>query len=129
MTMIKGTPVDFLELGKVPKSWQPALPPDKPPVETEPAKFTTPIFHGMMVDCDLCVSSFCNAFELTHEQLGFMPDTLVVSPGDFADWVLNLSEKFRSEGYNFKVMVNPNLKPDSWFVCSDNRIGYGSNGA
>lgn len=118
MTMIKGTPVDFLELGKVPKSFEP-----------EKVSHAEPHYWRMMVDQDLSIASFVGAWELTHEKLGFIPDTLVISPSAFADWVLNLAERFRGEGYGFTVLVNPNLKHDSWFVARGDLVGYGSEGA
>ena len=84
-----------------------------------------PVFRKMGVDADLTVTSFIGAWELTARDVG-VPDTLIISPIDIADWVLNLSDKFKTEGFNFKLEVDSDLPQWSWGLACGDTLGYGS---
>lgn len=88
-----------------------------------------PKFYALPVDCDLSVGALIGAWKRTVEDVKLMPDTLIIHPAAFADWVLSISQAFRLEGYEFKVLLNDAMGQDDWCLYCGTVPGYGSRGA
>jgi hypothetical protein len=88
------------------------------------------LYKRSSVDCDLTVMSFCMAWANTVNYFGGeFPTELHLNPGEVADWAINIAAPLRAEGFDMKIVPDPDCAEYEWWLSRGGRIGYGSPGA